>query len=300
MRPVSARAPLAPPDPEAVRRVVRAALAEDRARSDVTTRATVPPDQRGRGAFLVKRRGVVCGLGVAREVFAQLDPDLALTPHAEDGAFVEAGAVAAAVEGPLAPMLSGERVALNLLQRLSGVATLARAFAERAAEGGPAAVTDTRKTTPGLRELERYAVRAGGARNHRDTLADGVLIKDNHLAAAARRGVGLEALVAAARREAPHTQRIEVEAADEASALRAIEAGADAVLLDNMAPAAMARVAVAAGGRALLEASGGVTLDTVREIAATGVHLISVGALTHSAPALDISLEVDPAREGAP
>ena len=296
---MSARAPLAPPDPEAVRRVARAALAEDRARSDVTTRATVPPDQRGRGAFLVKQRGVICGLGAAREVFAQLDPGLTLTPRVVDGAAVEEGAVAAVVEGPLAPMLSGERVALNLLQRLSGVATLARAFAERAAEGGPAAVTDTRKTTPGLRELERYAVRAGGARNHRDTLADGVLIKDNHLAAAARRGVSLEALVAAARREAPHTQRIEVEAADEASALRAIEAGADAVLLDNMAPAEMARVAAAAGGRALLEASGGIGLDTVREVAATGVHLISVGALTHSAPALDISLEVDPAAGGS-
>ena len=295
---MSAPGPLAPPDPEAVRRVVRAALAEDRARHDVTTRATVPPGQRGRGAFLVKRRGVLCGLGAVREVFAQLDPGLALTALAADGEALEAGAIAAEVEGPLAPMLSGERVALNLLQRLSGVATLARAFVECAAEGGSAAVTDTRKTTPGLRELERYAVRAGGARNHRDTLADGVLIKDNHLAAARRRGVGLEALVAAARRAAPHTQRIEVEAADEDAALRAIAAGADAVLLDNMPPAEMARVAAAVGGRALLEASGGVTLDTVREVAAAGVHLISVGALTHSAPALDISLEVDPGGGG--
>ena len=285
---------IAPPDPEAVRRVVQTALAEDRARHDVTTRVTVPPDQLGRGAFLAKQRGVLCGLGVVRETFAQLSADLVLDTHAADGAAIEAGDVVAEVSGPLAAMLSGERVALNLLQRMSGVATMTRAYVERAAEAGAAEVTDTRKTTPGLRELERYAVRVGGARNHRDTLADGVLIKDNHIAAGAQRGLSLAQLVAEARRAAPHTQRIEIEAPDAATARAALDAGVDAILLDNMTPAAMAAVAAEIGDRVILEASGGITLDTVREVAATGVHLISAGALTHSAPALDISLRIEP------
>ena len=261
----------------------------------MTTRITVAPGQRGRGAFVAKQRGVVCGLDVARETFARLSPDLALTARAADGAAVEAGDVVAEVAGPLAAMLSGERVALNLLQRMSGTATMTRAFVERAAEGGAAEITDTRKTTPGLRELERYAVRAGGARNHRDTLADGILIKDNHIEAGAQRGLPLAELIAEARRAAPHTQRIEVEAPDAATARAALDAGADAILLDNMTPAEMAAVAAEMGDRVILEASGGITLDTVREVAATGVHLISVGALTHSAPALDISLRIEPA-----
>ena len=285
---------IGPPDPSAVRRVVDAALAEDRARQDVTTRITVAPGQRGRGTFLAKQRGVVCGLDVVRETFAQMSPDLALEVRAPDGAHVEPGDVVAEVSGPLAAMLSGERVALNLLQRMSGTATMTRAFVERAAEGGAAEITDTRKTTPGLRELERYAVRVGGARNHRDTLADGILIKDNHLEAGAQRGLGLAQLVAEARRAAPHTQRIEVEVLDAAMARGAVDAGVDAILLDNMSPAEMAAVAAEIGDRVILEASGGITLDTVREVSATGVHLISVGALTHSAPALDISLRIEP------
>ncbi|MYE33079.1 MAG: carboxylating nicotinate-nucleotide diphosphorylase [Chloroflexi bacterium] len=290
---------IAPPDPDAVRRVVQAALAEDRARQDVTTRITVAPRQHGRGTFLAKQAGVACGLDVVRETFAQLSGDLALDVRAPDGAAVEDGDVVAEVTGPLAAMLSGERVALNLLQRMSGTATMARAFVERAAEGGAAEITDTRKTTPGLRELERYAVRVGGARNHRDTLADGILIKDNHVEAGAQRGLRLAALIAEARRAAPHTQRIEVEVPDEATAREALGAGVDAILLDNMTPAEMAAVAAEMGDRVILEASGGITLDTVREVAATGVHLISVGALTHSAPALDISLRIEPVRGGA-
>ena len=286
---------VAPPSPSAVRRAVRAALDEDRAEHDVTTRATVAPDQRGRGSFLVKQDGVLCGLEVARAAFEELDPRLDLEVLAPDGSAVERGHVVATIEGPLAQMLSAERVALNFLQRLSGIATLTRAFVERAAEGGPAEITDTRKTTPGLRELERYAVRVGGARNHRDTLADGVLIKDNHLAAAARRGVSVEDLVEETRRSVPHPMRIELEVPDAATALLALAAGVDLLLLDNMSPADMAHVVETAGDGVLLEASGGVNLETVREIAATGVHLISVGALTHSAPSLDISLEVEAA-----
>ena len=286
---------VAPPSPSAMRRAVRAALDEDRAEHDVTTRTTVAPDQRGRGSFLVKQDGVICGLEVARAAFEELDPRLDLEVLAPDGSAVERGHVVATIEGPLAPMLSAERVALNFLQRLSGIATLTRAFVERAAEGGPAEITDTRKTTPGLRELERYAVRVGGARNHRDTLADGVLIKDNHLAAAARRGVSVENLVEETRRSVPHPMRIELEVPDAATALLALAAGVDLLLLDNMSPADIAHVVETAGDGVLLEASGGVNLETVREIAATGVHLISVGALTHSAPSLDISLEVEAA-----
>lgn len=285
---------VAPPDPDAVRRVVQAALAEDRSRQDVTTRITVGPGQRGRGTFLAKQRGVVCGLDVVRETFAQLSDELALDVRIAEGASVEAGDEVAEVSGPLAAMLSGERVALNLLQRMSGTATMTRAFVERAAEGGAAEITDTRKTTPGLRDLERYAVRVGGARNHRDTLADGILIKDNHVEAGAQRGLTLGQLIAEARRLAPHTQRIEVEVPDGATAREALDAGVDAILLDNMTPAEMAAVAAEMGDRVILEASGGITLDTVREVAATGVHLISVGALTHSAPALDISLRIEP------
>ena len=286
---------LRPPDAAALREAIARALAEDRVSQDVTTLATVPPGQSGRGSLLIKQDGVLCGLDTVREVYRQLGGGVAVEALAADGDAVACGQIAATVAGPLAPLLSGERVALNFLQRLSGIATLTRAFVERAAEGGAARITDTRKTTPGLRALERYAVRAGGADNHRDTLADGVLIKDNHLAAAAARGIALPQLLREARERAPHTQRIEVEAPDVETALLAIEAGADIVMLDNMPVEAMREAVAAAGGRALLEASGGVSLDTVREIAATGVDLISVGALTHSAPALDISLEVEPA-----
>ena len=283
------------PHSEAVREVVARALAEDRVRHDVTTRALVPPGQRGRGALLFKQEGVVCGMEMVREAFAQLSPELTMDVSCADGSFVEPGQVAAVVSGPLAPMLSAERVALNLLQRLSGVATLTRRYVQRAAEGGPAQVLDTRKTTPGLRELERYAVRVGGARNHRNTLEDGVLIKDNHIAAAARRGTALAQLIEQARPNAPHTLRIEVEADDEESAVTSVEAGADVVLLDNMSPQRMRSVVESCEREGVVfEASGGITLETIREVAASGVHLISIGALTHSAPALDISLEIEP------
>jgi nicotinate-nucleotide pyrophosphorylase (carboxylating) len=283
-----------PPDPDEVARIVRGALAEDRAAYDATTRSLVPVDQQGRGVFLFKTAGVVCGVDVVRIVFEQLSDDLELRVTTGDGAWVEEGQVVAEVSGPLAPMLSSERVALNLLQRMSGVATMARRFVDAAAEGGHAQVLDTRKTTPGLRELERYAVRIGGAHNHRNTLEDGVLIKDNHIQAARKRGLDIAELVSEVRQHAPHTLRIEIEVTDAAMAQEAIEADADIILLDNMSPAEMRRVIDAAPDDGLLfEASGGVSLETVREIAATGVHLISVGALTHSAPALDISLELE-------
>jgi nicotinate-nucleotide pyrophosphorylase (carboxylating) len=283
-----------PPDSTEVHRIVRHALTEDRAAHDVTTRALVPPEQQGRGDFLFKAAGVVCGFDVVRAVFEELSRDLELDITVNEGSWVEPGQVVASVSGPLAPMLSGERVALNLLQRMSGVATMAHRFVRAAAEGGHAQVLDTRKTTPGLRELERYAVRVGGAHNHRNTLEDGVLIKDNHIQAARKRGLDIAGLVAEVRLDAPHTLRIEIEVTDAAMAHEAVEADADIILLDNMSPAEMRQVIEDAPDDGLLfEASGGVSLDTVREISATGVHLISVGALTHSAPALDISLELE-------
>ena len=285
---------LRPPDHETVRAAVAAALAEDRAFYDVTTRTTVPPEQQGSGVFLFKQSGVLCGIEVAREAFRQLSPDIVVEAAYPDGASVEVGTAVARIRGSLAAMLSAERVALNFLQRMSGVASEARRYVEEAARGGSARVVDTRKTTPGLRALERYAVRCGGAQNHRDNLQDGVLIKDNHIAAAAARGVDLATVVRLARDGAPHTLRIEIEVDTAEQAAAAIAAGADVVLLDNMDPETMRPIVEAAPPGVSFEASGGVCLDTIRAIAASGVHLISVGALTHSAAALDISLDLTP------
>ncbi len=281
------------PDFNTVRETVARALAEDRADHDVTTRSLVEPDQQGRGGFLLKQPGIICGMEIVRETFAQLSPDLSLHVLTPDGTLAEAGQLIAEISGPLQPMLSGERVALNFLQRLSGVATLTDQFVRAAEAGGKAEILDTRKTTPGLRELERYAVRAGGARNHRNTLEDGVLIKDNHIAAAAMRGVDLAGLVEEARWRAAHTLRVEVEADDAEQARAAIAAGAEIVMLDNMRPEEMRAIVEAAPENVLFEASGGITLETVGAVSGSGVHLISVGALTHSAPALDISLEIE-------
>jgi nicotinate-nucleotide pyrophosphorylase (carboxylating) len=279
-------------DMEYVRGVVKAALEEDGAFRDVTTLALVPPEQRGRGVFLAREPGVVCGVPVAQAAFAAIDPAVRMTALREDGQFVEAGGVIAEVEGPLASILSAERVALNFMQRLGGTATLTRALVDVVA-GTSARVVDTRKTTPGLRGLERYAVRVGGGGNHRYNLADGVLIKDNHLAAAAARGLSIGDVLAAARAGVPHTMRIEVEVDTYEQCEAAAAGGADVILLDNMSPAEMARCVKMIAGRALTEASGGITLQNARAIAESGVDIMSSGALTHSAKALDISLDVE-------
>ena len=280
--------------------IVSRALDEDRAWFDVTTQATVPPDQPGAATLLYKEDGVVCGLEVVREVFWQTSDEIEMDIFVDEGAWVESGTVVAELRGPLAPILSGERVALNLMQRMSGTATMAYRYAREAARGGTSRVVDTRKTTPGLRALERYAVRTGGAFNHRNTLEDGVLIKDNHIEAATRRGVSPGELIAEVRARVPHTIRIEVEADTPHVARAAAAGGADAVLLDNMPPDMMRAIveehrANPRTAHVLFEASGGVRIETIAAIAATGVDLISVGALTHSAPALDISLDVRPA-----
>lgn len=283
-------APSLPAD--AVRRAVADALAEDAAWRDITTGALVPPDQQGRAVIVAKSAGVLAGLPVAGAAFHALDASLAFEALLAEGARLSPGQVVARIAGALSPILRGERVALNFLQRLSGVATATARLVE-ALEGLPARLLDTRKTTPGLRALEKYAVQVGGGHSHRFNLADGILIKDNHLAALSARGEGIAEAIRLARVASPHTLRVEVEVTSVDQALEALAAGAEVLLLDNMDPEDMRRVAGVARGRALTEASGGITLDNVRAVAETGVDFISVGAITHSAPALDMSLEVE-------
>lgn len=275
------------------RQMVRRALTEDGAFNDITTGALVPPGVTGAGTVVVKSEGVIAGLPLLSLVFGEIDVAIACTALTPEGSHVGPGAVVARLDGPYAPMLRGERVALNLLQRLSGVATMtARAVA--AVAELPVRVVDTRKTTPGLRLLEKYAVRAGGGANHRYNLADGVLIKDNHLAALRAEGEGIATAVRRARAAAPHTIRVEIEIDRLDQLDEALDAGAEIILLDNMTPAEMREAVGRCRDRALTEASGGITLANIRAAAETGVDVISLGALTHSAPALDISLDLQP------
>ncbi len=270
-----------------IRETVRRALAEDVGPGDVTTLATVPLTRQAEGAICAREAGVVCGLPVAREVFRQVDDSMAFKSLVRDGTEVAADTTVAEVRGAATSVLTAERTALNFLQHLSGIATLTRQFVGALGEA-QARIVDTRKTAPGLRVLEKYAVRAGGGTNHRQGLYDGVLLKDNHLAVAG----GIKAAVQAARAAVPHTLRIEVEVTTLDELREALEARADAILLDNMSLEEMRRAVELTAGRALLEASGRMSLERVREVARTGVDLISVGALTHSAPALDLSLEI--------
>ena len=280
-----------PPPPLHYEALVRRELAVDLGSAgDVTTDAIVPADRRAAARIAVRRAGRVCGLRCALFAFEQLGPVSCAVEH-DDGADVPAGAVIATLEGPARALLSAERTALNLLGHLSGVATAARDLVERAARGGPARVVCTRKTTPGLRALEKYAVRVGGAANHRFGLHDAVLVKDNHRLIAG----GVAPAVARARAAAGHLVRIEVEVDTLAQLDEALDAGADAVLLDNFSIPDLKKAAARARGRAVTEASGGVTPETVAEVAATGVDLISVGWITHSAPALDVGLDFDAA-----
>jgi nicotinate-nucleotide pyrophosphorylase (carboxylating) len=278
-----------------VMRIIRLALEEDIGSGDITTRVTVTEGLRAAGQLLAKDEGVISGIEVAGAVFREVDPRIAYQPLVADGERVERGAILGEVSGPARGILTAERTALNILQHLSGVATLTARYVE-AIQGTRARIIDTRKTGPGLRLLEKAAVRHGGGHNHRFGLSDGVLIKDNHLAA-----IGgpdrIARAIAAARGQAPHTLRIEVEVTSVDELEQVLAAGADVVLLDNMSITALREAVERTAGRAVLEASGGVTLEAVRAIAETGVDLISVGALTHSAPALDISLEVELARD---
>jgi nicotinate-nucleotide pyrophosphorylase (carboxylating) len=276
-----------------VEQIVSNALAEDLGSGDVTSEALVPSELEGKASILVKRDGVLVGLDVAKEVFRQVDPSLRFKALVKDGAKIRKGGMVATVDGKVASILKAERTALNFLQHLSGIATETAQYVD-AVSGTKAIITDTRKTIPGLRLLEKYAVRAGGGRNHRLNLGDGVLIKDNHLVALRSSGVGLGEAVKKARKRAPRARKVEVEVESVKQAQEALSAGADIIMLDNMNVKDMRRVVELVQGRALLEASGGITLDNVRSVAEAGVDLISVGALTHSAKALDISLEVEP------
>ena len=276
-----------PPDPRMVRDIVRRALREDVGRGDITTQCVVPAEARASAAVIARQAGVIAGLEVARAVFTEVDAGVEFRAPAADGDAVDAGAVIAGAAGRARSLLTAERSALNFLQRMSGIATLTRRYVE-AVEGTGARILDTRKTAPGLRCLDKWAVALGGGANHRFGLFDGVLIKDNHL----RLAKDVPTALTCARACAPHGLKIQVEVETIAQAREALQCGADALLLDNMGPDEMRAVMDLARGRALIEASGGVTLDTVRRVAETGVDFISVGALTHSAPALDIAFEV--------
>ena len=267
------------------------ALAEDWAWGDVTTQALIPPEAEGKGSFIAKSDGILAGLEVVHLVFARVDQSLSFKSLIQDGGKLQRGTEIANIEGKVVGILRGERVALNFLQRLSGIATETGRYVE-AVRGTKARIVDTRKTTPGLRFLEKYAVRAGGGQNHRVHLGDGILIKDNHLAALRARGLDMKAAIDLARKNAPHTLKIEVEVTTVEEANEAVEAGADIVMLDNMSIEEMRRAVKSVAGRCVIEASGGVTLENVRSVAETGVDLISIGALTHSVKALDISLEL--------
>lgn len=269
---------------------VRAALDEDRAFDDVTTKGIVPAGARGRATIVARRAGVIAGAEPAGIAFRLLDPQCRVNVLAGDGAAVNEGETAIVVDGSTRGLLSAERVALNFLQRLSGVATTTAAFVE-AVRGTRARILDTRKTTPGWRVLEKYAVRMGGGANHRMDLAEMALIKDNHLAAV---GGDVAMAVARARGSLPPGAEVEVEADTFDQVRAAVAAGADRILLDNMTLDQMREAVALVAGRARLEASGGVTLATVRAIAETGVDDISVGALTHSAPAFDLTLSIEP------
>jgi nicotinate-nucleotide pyrophosphorylase (carboxylating) len=267
-------------------------LKEDMGRGDITTQAVVRGGARGRGRFLAKQDFVLCGLELAEAVFASLDGGIQIESRVYDGEIIAQGSEFATVEGPASVLLSGERTALNLLQRMSGVATLTKAYVDRIAGTG-ARIVDTRKTTPGLRVLEKYAVTVGGGFNHRFGLDDGVLIKDNHIALAG----GVRRAIELARRAVPHLMKVEVEVSNITQLKDALSAGADVVLLDNMKPedirACVLLVREDASGT-MIEVSGGVNLDTVRELAECGPDLISVGAVTHSATSVDISMKITP------
>ena len=274
----------------AVTALIQLALLEDAASDDITTASLIPADISARAEMQVKTDGVIAGLGLAAAVFQAVDEALVFKALLPDGSTVHAGDRVASVSGPAGSILRAERVALNFIQRLSGIASLTRRYVDAVA-GTSAQIWDTRKTTPGLRELEKYAVLQGGGGNHRGSLSQAVLIKDNHLAALISRGTGLSAAVAQARQNVPAGIVIEVEVTGLEAARTAAEAGADVVLLDNMTPDAMREVVRELSGRVKLEASGGISLDNVRAVAQTGVDIISIGALTHSVPALDISLD---------
>jgi nicotinate-nucleotide pyrophosphorylase (carboxylating) len=266
-------------------KIIETALQEDIHTGDLTTQAVVPKSRTISARLVAKESMILCGLDVAARVFHYLDPSITFTPQYDEGSLVTTGSTIAVIEGEAALLLQGERVALNLMQRMCGIATMTSQYV-KTVKGTKARVVDTRKTTPGLRQLEKYAVRIGGGNNHRTGLYDGVLIKENHITAAG----GISVAIRRARDYIPHTLKIEIETETLDQVKEALDSGADIIMLDNMDNETMKQAVSLIAGKALVEASGGVNLDTIRGIAETGVDLISVGALTHSARAMDISM----------
>jgi len=278
---------ISPPAPTILTETVRRALSEDIDRGDVTSEACVESTTNGTAKLNAREPIVVCGLPILEEVYAQVDLLVDVERHVEDGDRCGSGTTLATVSGPATSILLGERVALNFMQRLTGVSTMTKRFVDALPQGSSTRITDTRKTTPGLRALERYAVRCGGGHNHREDLGAAVLIKDNHIAAAG----GVRPAVQRARAYAPHTCRIECEVDTPGQLQEALAAGADIVMLDNFDDEQVRDALTLVDGRALVEVSGGITLDRVARLGALGVDVISVGALTHSSPACDLGLD---------
>ena len=277
---------------EQLNNIIDLALVEDAGHGDVTSEALIPPELHGKASILAKARGILAGIEVARGVFLRVTPSLKVEVLIKDGTKLRLDDIIATVSGPVISILKTERVALNFLQRLSGIASVTARYVART-RGFSAIITDTRKTTPGLRLLEKYAVRMGGGQNHRFHLGDAILIKDNHLAALRPLGMSLKDIIAKAKQNAPQGLRLEVEVSTLQDALDAAEAGPDIIMLDNMSPDEMRRVVEVIPDQIMIEASGGINLVNVRAAAMTGVDIISIGALTHSPKALDISLELE-------
>ena len=278
---------------EEINGIITRALAEDLCPDDITSEILIPPNLEGKATVLIKESGIVAGIDIARKVFLKIDPSLQFNALIEDGTGVKPGDMIAAICGKVISILKAERVALNFLQRLSGIASQTAKYVAEISDL-KVDIADTRKTTPGLRLLEKYAVRMGGGKNHRLNLSDGILIKDNHLAALRALGMNLKDIIARAKQNVPQGLKVEVEVTTTEEAMTAAEAGADIIMLDNMKPDEMKRVVNLLPGQVRIEASGGITLANVRQAAKAGVDFISIGALTHSPKALDISLELEP------
>jgi nicotinate-nucleotide pyrophosphorylase (carboxylating) len=272
--------------------LIERALAEDLGQGDITTETLVPNDMQGKAILLAKTKGIIAGTEVARQVFLKVDPELKVEILIADGACIVPNDVIATIEGRIASILKAERVALNFLQHLSGIASETACYVETV-KGLRVRIADTRKTMPGLRALQKYAVWIGGGKNHRMHLGDGFLIKDNHLVALRHQGLSMKEIITKARQKTSDKLTVEIEVKNLQEVAEAAEAGADIIMLDNMNLEDMHKAVKLIGGKALVEASGGMTLERLRAVAETGINLISVGALTHSVKALDISLELE-------
>ncbi len=282
-----------PATEEQIAAIIDLALAEDLGSGDVTSEILIPPELKGRASISAKEAGIIAGVEIARKVFLRVDPSISFSILSKDGTAVKPGDKIAEVAGRVISILNAERTALNFLQRLSGIASITAQYTAEM-HGLKTYIADTRKTTPGLRRLEKHAVSTGGGRNHRLHLGDGILIKDNHLAALRATGMKLKDIVAKAKKNAPRGLKVEVEVGTVQEAMEAAEAGADIIMLDNMSTREMRQVTKSLKGEVKIEASGGINLTNVRQAALTGVDFISIGALTHSPKALDISLEFEP------